>query len=242
MTFEDPWVNARCVLWSNIEPEVNLIGITVPGYSAPDYRGDPYFYAGDWFTPDEIEGLVTRAATVSTGVDVKEQKGLIKNLIKLNHGTPLEFVTYQFVISGISKSCSSQISRHRMASIVSASRRYQEQGAAFVYPILESVKNSYLVVETYNRLEDSYRSAYETYMKLKSLGVKKGDCRYVIPVASATEKAWSINARSLRNFFQLRLHNSAESEIRRLAQMILDQVMQITPTLFEDIKRELDTQ
>lgn len=242
MGFTDPWVNARKDLWANTEPEVKLIGLTVPGDSGVDYRGDAYFCADEYFSPDRIEGLVTRAATVSTGVEVKNQKGLITNLIKLNHGTPLEFITYQFMLSGISKSCSSQISRHRMASIVSASRRYQEQGAAFVYPILESVKDCDLAIKTYNAIEETYKITYQQYTTLKGLGIKRGDCRYVIPVSSATEKAWSINARSLRNFFQLRLHKTAESEIRRLAQMILDQVMQITPTLFEDIKRELDTQ
>lgn len=236
MVFEDKWVDFRTGLWANVEPSVELVGLTVPG-NLMEVGG--YQFCADYkFSSNVIESLVARSATVSTGISVENQKGLITNLIRLNHGTPLEFITYQFMIAGISKSCSSQISRHRMASIVSASRRYQEQGAAFVYPLLESVTDDKIAITTYSILSDLFKQSMLEYQRLRGYGLKKGDIRYLVPVASATEKMWSINARSLRNFFMLRLHSTAESEIRRLAFMIFNIVYKITPTLFQDIYDE----
>jgi thymidylate synthase (FAD) len=43
-----------------------------------------------------------------------------------------------------------------------------------------------------------------------------------------------VNARSLRHFFELRLDGSAEWEIRRLAYLMFNDVMEKAPTLFED--------
>ena len=51
-------------------------------------------------------------------------------------------------------------------------------------------------------------------------------------------KHLSINARSLRNFFHLRLTSNAEPEIRRLATILLGIVTSVTPSLFEDIYHE----
>lgn len=49
------------------------------------------------------------------------------------------------------------------------------------------------------------------------------------------ERVWWINARALRDFFRLRLAPDAEWEIRRIALMLYDIVIELTPSLFEDI-------
>lgn len=234
----DKWRELRSGLWANTEPEVSLVALTCPGNFDPnDDDDDIYFRAeGINFHPEHLERIVARAASVSTGVDVKSSTALVAKLIKLGHHTPLEAIQFNFHVTGISKACGAQISRHRVGQgHVSSSRRYQEQGIQFVYPVLDSIENPDDARKIYALTQDSFKDAYFTYMSLRKLGAKKGDARYVIPTASASERIWWINARALRDFLRLRLHPTAEAEIRRLATMIHGIVSKITPTLFEDI-------
>lgn len=242
MRFYDQWKHLREDLYGNTEPEVKLVGMTNPGVLAT-YRKKVYFASDESVYQDRIENMVNEAATMSTGADLKDSKPFITHLIRMGHLTPLECIQYNFEISGISKACGAQLSRHRIGQgHVSSSRRYMEQRVAFVYPTLESIKYVDEAKTTYRIFEEHFESAIISYNLLRKEGLSKTDSRLIMPSAIASQRMWWINARALRDFFRLRLHKSAESEIRRLAQMVLDEVMQITPTLFEDIKKELNTQ
>lgn len=230
---EDKWKHLRKDLFGNVEPSVELISINTP--AELDASGQ-LLYKG--ITPVNIESQVANAASVSTGVTPKEALELNKKLIKMGHHVPLEFCTYTFLITGISKACSSQISRTRISSIVSSSRRYQTQKDAFVYPPMLSASDENTVKMTYSLLSHTNKEALTVYNSLRREGVKKGDARYVMPVGCAVSKAWHINARSLRNFLNLRLDPAAEEEIQRVAYKILNIVMHITPSLFEDIEKK----
>lgn len=244
---KDKWVGIRQSLFGNVEPKIELVSLTCPGSWGSDgkdsffiptseYSGSPEF--SEVVYPGCIESQVAQAAQVSTGVVVKDAISLNKKLISMGHMVPVEFVAFTFMITGISKACSSQISRHRISSIVSSSRRYQSQQPSFVYPGLESITNEVEAKNIYTIIETSYRVAYNTYTKLRESDTKKGDARYLVPVGSATSKMWNINARSLRNFLQLRLDPAAEWEIQRLSKLILNIVMSATPSLFEDIEKK----
>lgn len=232
ITMIDKWAELRKTLWANTEPSVELVGLTVPG------AWDDYAFTlpcGSFVESWEIERQIAKAATVSTGVHVKDQDKLIRNLIKLGHHTPLESIQFNFHVAGISKACGAQLSRHRIGQgHVSSSRRYQEQGASFIYPLLDNIETEDVARQIYAVVQDSYRESYSLYLGLRKLGLKKGDSRYLIPTASSQERIWWVNARALRDFFRLRLDPTAESEIRRLAGMILTIAKQVTPVLFED--------
>lgn len=226
----DPWRHLRENLFGNVEPEVKLISVSTP---VELHDTGQLLYEG--VTTVNIEAQVAKAAAVSTGVEPKDVSKLNKNLIALRHYTPLEAVQFSFHVSGISKACGAQISRHRIGQgHVSSSRRYQSQEPAFVYPILEKVTDPQTAAITYDRLNDIYQASFLEYTRLRSMGISKGDARYLVPVASAQERIWWINARALRDFFGLRLHASAESEVRRLANLLLGIVSVVTPTLFFD--------
>lgn len=213
-------------LLGNTEPDVKLIGITTV-VSNNVVTG----------TMTDVESQVAQAAAVSSGVNPKDTSKLNKKLIDIGHHTPLEAVQYNFHISGISKACSAQISRHRMSGHVSKSRRFQEASLSFVYPLLDKVTNQTVAENIYEIFSDQFTHSQNIYHHLRdNIEMTKTESRLVIPVSSATERIWWINARSLRNFLQLRLPADAESEIRRLAYMITDVVYHITPSLFEDIR------
>ena len=58
------------------------------------------------------------------------------------------------------------------------------------------------------------------------------DARYVLPNACTTRIVMTANARSLKNFFQLRCCNRAQWEIRALAEEMYRLCFAAAPTLF----------
>ena len=240
----DRWRHLRTDLYGNVEPRVDIVGLTCPG-EIPAYpalgRPVPFMIDQDLdgcVSADVIEAQVAEAAAVSTGIEPKDAAKLNRSLIRMGHLTPLEAIQFNFRVSGISKACGAQISRHRVGQgHVSSSRRYRSQGAAFVYPLLNGVSEEAEAKDIYRAIEGGIRTTGLIYSYLRGsfASLSKGDARYVIPVSSAQERIWWINARALREFFRLRTHATAEAEIRRLAFMMLALVRKITPSLFTQI-------
>ncbi|MGB9814260.1 MAG: FAD-dependent thymidylate synthase [Thermovenabulum sp.] len=80
---------------------------------------------------------------------------------------------------------------------------------------------------------EGLKGAKETYLKLVNMGVDKEDARYILPMGTMTNIVMTMNARSLYNFFSLRCCNRAQSEIRELANLMLEEVKKIAPNLFK---------
>lgn len=236
ITIDDPWKELRSECFGNVEPEIALEAVTVP----LDNLTKPAQTRDFWNT---IETLPAWSAAISYGSrekmadDMDRKKSLNKKLIDLGHMTPLESLQFNFRVSGISKACGAQMSRHRIGQgHVSSSRRFQAQGAAFVYPLLSYIKEEQLARDALNKLSEANKKAYEIYEDLRNSNkLHKEDARRAIPVASSQERIWWINARALRDFLHLRLPRDAEWEIRRIAAMLYNIVMDVTPSLFEDI-------
>lgn len=225
----DPWKELRDeICFGNTEPDVDLEAITTPQ-----------------LIDRHTEELPALAAAISYDsaidrLDVAER--LNRKLIHMNHLTPLESVQFNFKISGISKICGAQLSRHRIGQgHVSGSRRFRKQEAAFVYPLLNYIETREEARIIYCVMSAGVQDVFERAVQLQQsiIGVKRTDSRYLVPASTATERCWWINARALRDFFRLRLAPDAEWEIRRLAGIVLELVMEQTPSLFEDITEEL---
>ena len=60
-------------------------------------------------------------------VDKSKQEEFIKEIVKSGHETPLEHVSMSFAVEGISRTCSHQLVRHRMASYSQQSQRYVKE-------------------------------------------------------------------------------------------------------------------
>ena len=61
------------------------------------------------------------------------------------------------------------------------------------------------------------------------------DARYVLPQATRTNIIVTMNARSLLNFFEHRICNRAQWEIRTMAKLMLKEVKEIAPIIFSNI-------
>jgi len=152
-----------------------------------------------------------------------------------SHTSPLEHCLFTWRVSGISRACSHQLVRHRIASYSQRSQRYvSEKGFEYVTP--PSIDNSSDFIKERFNIAMGY--IQEVYESLVSNGVSKEDARMVLPNACTTSLVISMNPRAFRNFLKLRLDSHAQWEIRELAQAMLDSVPEEHKFLFEDFIHE----
>ncbi len=81
--------------------------------------------------PDAIVAAAAKLCYSPVGVDGimekltdEEVAKFVNTLVSMGHESPIEHVTFTFGIEGISRSCSHQIVRHRIASFSQQSQRY----------------------------------------------------------------------------------------------------------------------
>lgn len=161
----------------------------------------------------------------------KKSKELINKLAKSGHLSAFEHASFTFGIEGISRACSHQLVRHRIASYSQQSQRYVVFKENFNYITPTSIKKNKSAEKIFN---DFIKLSKDTYDKLLSLGVDKEDARYVLPNAAETKIIVTMNARELLHFFSLRLCMRAQWEIRDLAKMMLKRVKVVCPNIFDN--------
>jgi len=153
--------------------------------------------------------------------------GLAEQCRKSGHMSVFEHINYTFFIDGISRACSHQLVRHRLASFTQASQRHAKAGEGIMPKGMCGVH-----VEEWIK---AMRNAYASYEKLIELGLPMEDARSVLPNAASTTLVMTMNARELAHFLELRLCNKAQTEIRELAQEIHKLAKQHFPLLFEHV-------
>lgn len=166
---------------------------------------------------------------------LEAREDFIRGLIKSGHTSTLEFADIIFDIQGISRSCSHQLVRHRLASYAQQSQRYvnQEENQYTIPPEIEKNK------EAKELYEKTIQTCKDAYKKLINAGIKKEDARFLLPEAMHTNIVVKMNIRSLRNFLSLRLDSHAQWEIRELAtKMAQILVRKGWKVLIEDILKE----
>ena len=167
----------------------------------------------------------------------------IKNLIKNGHTSVLEHASATFKISEISRVCSHQLVRHRLASYSQKSQRYiKEDSFDFVIPPsikeLDLKDNLEYGSNNSNRTTIYYGIMWqiqEIYNRLIEYGIPKEDARFILPNACTTEIVMTMNFRQWRHFLKTRLDKHAQWEIRDLAKNILQILKKNSPIVFEDL-------
>lgn len=152
-------------------------------------------------------------------------KSLIVRLIKDGHLSPLEHASITYQINGISRACSHQLVRHRIASYTQQSQRYVTLDEEPEWVIPPSCKR-------YARYPHELWSTWENYKSLIRDGVPLEDARYILPNATPTNIVATMNFRELLHFFELRCCKRAQWEIRELANRMLELAYTIAPNVF----------
>lgn len=176
-------------------------------------------------------------------------------LVDLGHESPIEHISFTFGIEGVSRTLTHQLVRHRIASYSQQSQRYVklDQFEYIIPPAIEEdeeAKRLFIEAmekdqEYYDKITDIlYEKHYKTYMKTGKYKEKEArskaekeaieDARYIFPNACETKIVFTMNARSLMNFFRLRTCERAQWEIRQLATEMLRKVKEVYPSLFKN--------
>ncbi|MEI7885509.1 MAG: FAD-dependent thymidylate synthase [Clostridia bacterium] len=167
--------------------------------------------------------------------DEKIEK-LLKKILQMGHMSPFEHASFTFAVEGISRNCSHQLVRHRMASYSQKSQRYVEE-SQFDYIIPPSIRNK---PEALMEFENKMREIQASYNALLAF-IPKEDARYVLPGACETKLVFTMNARSLYNFFEHRACMRAQWEIRALANAMMQELVKVAPLLFSKAGATCDT-
>jgi thymidylate synthase (FAD) len=184
------------------------------------------------YSPSDIESLKEKTAA-------KDQRQFVEKLMEIGHMSPIEHASFTFAVEGISRACSHQLVRHRLASYSQQSQRYVSEEAGFDFIIPPSIKKD---GELARYFRDFMNKAQEAYSHIVSRLNEKGlkgeeanqDARFILPNACETKIIISMNARELLHFFKQRCCNRAQWEIRSMAINMLRLVSRTAPAIFRN--------
>jgi len=155
--------------------------------------------------------------------------------IREGHESIVEHASATFEISGVSRACSHQLVRHRIASYSQESQRYVDMSdPEWVLP--PAVADDPQAMEVWERFAGQVELAYRA---LRELGVRKEDSRFVLPNATATRIVVTMNFRELLHLFRLRISPVAQWEIRGVCVRMLELVYPVAPNIFGGLRNEL---
>lgn len=211
--------------------------------------------------PDYVVAMAAKLCYSKTGVsnikdnlDDEKVEKFISHLSSIGHESPIEHISFTFAVEGISRTCTHQLVRHRIASYSQQSQRYVklEQFEYIIPPqIQENEKAKELFIKAmeydqkaYNQIVDEliqdnikfYLDQGYDEKKAKSMAEKKSieDARYVFPNACETKIVITMNARTLLNFFEHRICERAQWEIKEMAYLMLEKVKEVAPNIFSN--------
>ena len=164
----------------------------------------------------------------------KEISRLVSYLKESGHTSVLEHVKFTFAVDGISRSCSHQLVRHRIASYSQQSQRYVNLKTEFSidnYITPPKIKKNKVACIKYEGILSDIQNAYN---ELIGLGIEPEDARFVLPNASKTRIVVTMNCVALLHFFNLRSCSLAQWEIRDLSDKMLNICKDKLPVVFEN--------
>lgn len=184
------------------------------------------------YSPADIEQVISDA-----GKD--NQSAFLEKLIAVGHLSPVEHASFTFAVEGISRACSHQLVRHRLASYSQQSQRYVGEEGGFAYVIPPAImEDKELRAHFTGLMEEAGRSYKFIVERLREKGCSiesaREDARFVLPNAAETKIIITMNARELLHFFSIRLCNRAQWEIREMAYLMLKLARPLAPALFHN--------
>ncbi len=209
-----------------------------------------------------IAEISARLCYMSYGRGRRDIADFINNLLASKDGSVFEHINYGFAFSGVSRSLTHELVRHRAGFAFSQrSQRYvDESDSAFVLPpiIADAVDAgddmtggdtpSAILADALANAARSYdalvqaleasvpRSAFESATDRRK-AIRQA-ARSVLPNATETKIFVTANVRAWRHFIEMRASPYADREIRRLAIMVLEILREEAPLLFGDFSVE----
>ena len=194
--------------------------------------------------PERVIALAGKLCYSPVGIDELNNKisdeqveKFITKLSDMGHMSPFEHASFTFAIEGISRNCSHQIVRHRLASFSQQSQRYVKMKGEYVVPPY-IYWHEELLLEFNHALENADKAYNKLVEGLMRYGRTEKeaieDARYILPSACTTKMEVTMNVRELLHFFKQRCCKRAQWEIREVAKEMLKQCREVSPILFKN--------
>ena len=189
----------------------------------------PLIYAACRTCYSELRPEEIFARAADGRVAPEKQQDLVRKVIESGHGSTIEHIVFTFAISGVTRTLSHQLVRHR------AGLAFDQQSQRYV----NYKRPAYMVPGTIQDAPPELRERYVAemdeslafYSELLEAGVPGEDARFVMPNATRTNLVMTTNLRALIHMSGLRLCTMAQWEIRRLFQLIRHEVFGVSPFL-----------
>jgi thymidylate synthase (FAD) len=187
------------------------------------------------------DSSIVQAARVSYGAGtskVREDRGLIRYLMRHHHTTPFEMCELKLHVR-VPMDAWRQWIRHRTANVNEYSTRYSvaidkfqatdelrwrlqsksnKQGSGGV---LDAASGQHLSA----REAEFHRLARDIYQERLTAGVAREQARKDLPLSTYTEAYWKIDLHNLFHFLRLRMDDHAQLEIREYATAIANEIV-----------------
>jgi thymidylate synthase (FAD) len=155
----------------------------------------------------------------------------IKFLYLAGHTSLFEHCNITFYIQGVSRNLVMQLTRHRMAAYTVSSQHYQDYSD---YDMVVSPKMAEIP-----EIEDLLVNINWEYANhIKDGKLKPEEARQILPGAKGNHLLWTINARSLANFLNLRLCKRNTLEMLTFANKIEIRALEWFPELFKYVNAD----
>ncbi|MCA1686606.1 MAG: FAD-dependent thymidylate synthase [Planctomycetia bacterium] len=233
------------------DPRVYLVGRqTVDDAAIASFLDD--HEVRTWSTDTDVAGekLIEVAGRLCYMSFSKPRPGgnaaYVRHILEVGHGSVLEHSVFNLIITGVSRSFTHELVRHRAGfGFSQLSQRFvDESECQFVEPdaIADDPELHRVWLETvqtcqraYKALADGLALKYED-LQDRTLRRKKAReaARSVLPNATETKIFVTANGRALRHFIEMRADPSADAEIRKVAVAILMILQAESPNLFGD--------
>lgn len=237
-----------------IKPQVYLLGRqTVAEDELARFLSDEgMLFATDTRVAAELLNEVAgRTCYMSFGKGRKSNREYLENILSSKHGSVLEHAVWSFLITGVSRSLTHELVRHRAGFAFSQlSQRYvDEKDARYVVPPLYQSNDG--LRRKWEQAIDAAQKAYEelaeatvAYVQEQHPAMAPRDrrkwarqaARSVLPNACETKIFVTANSRAWRHFLELRGSPHAETEIRLLAVELCRILKRESPNIFQDLE------
>ena len=201
-----------------------------------------------------IAEISARLCYMSYGRGRRDIADFINNLLRFKDGSVFEHINYGFVFTGVSRSLTHELVRHRAGFAYSQrSQRYvDESGSRFVAPPVLADAAGDKVQAVFEAAIENASKGYDELVRALESAIPRERfklatdhrkairqaARAVLPNATETKIFVTANVRAWRHFIEMRGSAFADVEIRRLAIMVLEALEVEAPLLFGDFTIE----
>ncbi|MEU8002954.1 FAD-dependent thymidylate synthase [Catellatospora sp. NPDC049111] len=225
-----------------VKPSVQLIAWT--NFQAPaDVPWDTDAEGGQALA--EFAGRACYQSWSKPNPATATNEGYLRHILEVGHLSVLEHGTATFYFTGVSRSFTHELIRHRHFSYSQLSQRYvPERDAAMVEPEViaanpelhkKFVEASEAAVRAYNELLEGLEA---TFADVPNATLRRKQARQaaraVLPNATETRIVVTGNYRAWRHFIAMRATEHADVEIRELAITTLRELQKLAPSVFGD--------